>query len=361
MDKFIENEIKRQVSLLEIVKELQKRKARVGGPVDLTKIFRGTESVILKSAGCVIGAKLSGFAGILGREINPSRRLGTEISDYAKLGGVKGIIHSDEDLKKYSISQEEVNRIRAELNMGTDDGFILIAGEGQGAWKSMEHALWRADHAIKGVPKETRGASSGDLCTSKFLRPLPGGSRMYPETDTRPILITKAMIAAAKKAAPDLETEKKGLGSMVKNDALAAQLLLSPRLKIFKLVVQESKVDPELVANVLMQKFTELKRDGIDCDAIGEQKIVELFEAYHKDEITKQAIDPVLRELIKGGRVDAAIAKLGLRRLSGTELKAIISKERGKTKDETLRNIMSKYRLVVDGKELNEAISKAGK
>jgi glutamyl-tRNA(Gln) amidotransferase subunit E len=361
MDKYIENEVNRQQNLIEISKELQKRKAKIGALVELTKIFKGTESNMIGSAECVMGARLSGFAGLLGREINPQRRLGTEISDYAKLGGVKGIIHSDEDLKRYSISQEEINRVRAELDVGADDGFMIIAGTGQNARKSMEHALWRADHAIRGVPKETRGAIPGDLCTSKFLRPLPGGSRMYPETDTRPILVTKSMLAAAKKGSPDLDAERKGLGALVKNESLASQLLLSPRLRLFKLVVQESKADPELVANVLIQKFTELKREGVDCDAIAEGKIVELFDAYHRNMITKQAIDPILRELMKGGRVEAAIEKLKLKRLTGKELKAIIAKEGGKGRDETVRNIMSKYRLVVDGKELNEAVSKAAK
>jgi len=342
MDKFIENEVNRQQNLIEISKELQVRKAKIGAPVDLTKIFKNTKANLVGSAECVVGARLGGFEGVMGREINPQRRLGTEISDYAKLGGVKGIIHSDEDLKKYGFAQEEINVIRSELDVAAGDAFMLIAGTKQSAWKSMEHALWRADHALKGVPRETRGAMPGELCTSKFLRPLAGGSRMYPETDTRPILVTKEMLAAAKKNAPNLDSEKKGIGALVKNEAVAAQLLLSPRLKLFKLVVQESKAEPELVANILIQKFTELKREGVDCDAIAEGKIVSLFDSYHRGEITKQAIDSVLRELMKGGSVEAAIEKLKLKRLTGKELKDIIAKEKGKTKDETLRNVMSK-------------------
>ena len=269
--------------------------------MDLTKAFKGSKANIVGSAECVVGARLGGFAGLLGREINPQRRLGTEISDYAKLGGVKGIIHSDEELEKYGLSEEEIGTVRRELGAAAKDGFMIIAGTKQSAWRSMEHALWRADHALKGVPRETRGANPGELCTSKFLRPLPGGSRMYPETDTRPILVTKEMLALAEGSAPDLEGERKGLGDAVGNEALAAQLLLSPRLKLFKLIIQESGADPEFVANILMQKFTELKREGFDCDAIDEENIVELFEAYHRGEITKQAMDPLLREP-RGGR-----------------------------------------------------------
>jgi glutamyl-tRNA(Gln) amidotransferase subunit E len=358
MDRFIENEINRQQNLIEISKELQKKGAKVGDPVEITKIFRNSKANIVGSAECVLGARLQGFEGILGREINPQRRMGTEISDYAKLGGVKGIIHSDEDLKKYGMSQEEINQVRSELEIGAGDGFVIIAGTEKSAWTAIKPALWRADHAMRGVPKETRGANPGDLCTSKFLRPLPGGSRMYPETDTRPILVTKAMLSAAKKAAPDLEKEKGELGSLVKNESVAAQLLLSPRMKLFKLIVQESRAEPELVANILIQKFTELKREGVDCDAIAESKIVALFDSYHRKEITKQAIDPILRELIKGGSVEAAIAKLKLNRLTGRELREIVSKQKGKSRDEIVRNIMSKYRLVVDGAELNALVSK---
>ncbi len=359
MDKFIENEIRRQQELIAIGRDLEERKAKVGGPVDITKAFGGTKANIVGSAECVLGARLQGFEGLLGREINPQRRLGTEISDYAKLGGVKGIIHSDEDLAKYGMSQEEVDAVRKELGVRAGDGFIIIAGTKESAWRAMEPALWRADHALKGVPKETRGANPGELCTSRFLRPLPGGSRMYPETDTRPILVTRQMLSAAKKAAPDLDTERKGLGSMVKNEAIAAQLLMSPRLKLFKLVVQESGVDPEFAANIIMQKFTELRRDGVDCDAIGENDVVALFDAYHEGKITKQALDPLLRELAEGGKdVGALIKRLKLEKLSIAELKALVDKEKGKSREEITRSIMSKYRLVVDGKELNELFSK---
>lgn len=362
MDKYIENEIKRQQGLIKISLELQGRKAKIGTPVELTKIFKTSRANIVGGAECVVGAKLEGFNGLIGMEINPQRRLGTEISDYAKLGGAKGIIHSDEDLKKYNLSQEEINVVRSELDIGPNDGFIIIAGPRQIARKSMEHALWRADHAMKGVPRETRGAMPGELCTSKFLRPLPGGSRMYPETDTRPILVTKEMLATAKKAAPNLEKERKGLGALVKNEDLIAQLIMSPRLKLFKLIVQESSVDPEFAANIIIQKFTELKRDGIDCDSIAEDEIISLFNAYHGNIITKQALDPLLRELAKGGKnIYALIDRLKLKKLSGAELKQLVAKERGKSREETIRNIMSKYRLVVDGSDLNDVLGKSGR
>ena len=52
------------------------------------------------------------------------------------------------------------------------------------------------------------------------------------------------------------------------------------------------------------------------------------------------------------------IEKLRLKKLSGAELKALISAEKGKSKEEIVRNVMSKYRLVVDGRELNALFPK---
>jgi glutamyl-tRNA(Gln) amidotransferase subunit E len=59
----------------------------------------------IESRSGVFGIRMKNHRGFLGLEIQKGKRYGTELSDYAKLAGVKGIIHSDEDLPKYSISQ----------------------------------------------------------------------------------------------------------------------------------------------------------------------------------------------------------------------------------------------------------------
>ena len=136
---------------------------------------------------------------------------------------------------------------------------------------------------------------------------------------------------------------------------------MSPRLKLFKLVVQESGVDPEFAANIIIQKFTELKRDGIDCDSIAEDEVIALFDAYHNGAITKQALDPLLRELAKGGKdVMALIEKLKLKKLSGSALRNCLEGE-GQEQGGDRKELMSKYRLVVDGLDLNDALGRQSK
>ncbi|HUC39150.1 MAG TPA: Glu-tRNA(Gln) amidotransferase subunit GatE [Candidatus Acidoferrum sp.] len=359
VDKFIDNEVKRQQELLKIKDELKKRKASVGVMKELTKVFKGTKAKVvashLENKGIVVGFKLSGFKGILGREVSTNRRLGTEISDYAKSSGVKGIIHSDENLQGYSLSEQEISGIRKELSLKNDDSFIIIAGPEDAARKAAEFAIERAKYASVGVPLETRGAINDGTYTTRFLRPLPGGSRMYPETDARPIRITKQIIATADSIAPNIEKEEKELTKQLKSANLARQMMLSTRLQTYRMLA-ESVDEPEFIANTLLQKFTELKRAGLNVDSIKEERLAELFERYSKKRITKQAVEEVLKALCKEDMpVEKIVEKNGLKRLSGEALKKLVEQEKKRTKDkgQIIREIMSKHRLNVDGNELN--------
>ncbi|EQD60071.1 aspartyl-tRNA(Asn) amidotransferase, B subunit, partial [mine drainage metagenome] len=165
MDKFIENEVIRQQKLLEISKLLDSRNAGVDSEkTDLTDVFSSTESKMISASitasGSVIGFKLRHFKGVIGMEVNPGRRLGTEISDYAKMAGVKGIIHSDEDMSKYKISASELDAIRDKLGMDKEDAFIIVTGKKEVASKAIGLAIERAKLAISTIPPETRAVDN---------------------------------------------------------------------------------------------------------------------------------------------------------------------------------------------------------
>src|SRR5674476_1141458 len=86
-------EVSRQLNLLKIRDELQARGARVGIPIEVTSLFTRTGSKILKQKR-VWGVLLPGFADLVGKEIQPGRRLGSEFADRAKKKGVAGIFHT---------------------------------------------------------------------------------------------------------------------------------------------------------------------------------------------------------------------------------------------------------------------------
>jgi len=82
---------------------------------DVTDTFADTESGVIRGAldsgGKVTAVPLFGFDGLVGREIQPDRRLGTELSDHAKRHGAGGIFHTDE-LPAYGVTEEEVAALR---------------------------------------------------------------------------------------------------------------------------------------------------------------------------------------------------------------------------------------------------------
>ena len=363
MDKFIENEVLRQQKLLEIKALLLKSKARLGSAMDVTHIFADTSAKVVRDQldkdGTVMAVALHSFKGMLGFEINPDMRLGTEISDYAKMAGVHGIIHSDENMDKYGFTKEEINALKYKLKLAEGDAFILIAGERASVSEAMELASQRASYAMQGIPKETRTVRDSVQCTTRFMRPLPTGSRMYPETDVRPVAITSEMLALSKKMAPDLDKEMERMHALLKNTALEEQLILSPKLPLFREIVATSHAEPDFVAHTLLQKFTELRRQGVAIDTIRKVRLIELFDAYAKGSVTKQAVGELLVALAKQDNPVSKLAEeLSLNKITGSELKALVEHARKElkgapSKDALRERIMARDRLRIDGNELN--------
>src|SRR3989338_3387761 len=131
----VELEVKRQEELLKIKEELNKQKVKLSSLniTDVTSLFTISSANLIKNTlakkGKVLAIKLPGFAGIIGREVQPGRRIGTEFSDRAKIhAGAGGIFHTDE-LPRYGISETEVIAVKEKLGCSKNDAFILVADE----------------------------------------------------------------------------------------------------------------------------------------------------------------------------------------------------------------------------------------
>ncbi|MFB6151759.1 MAG: Glu-tRNA(Gln) amidotransferase subunit GatE, partial [Haloarculaceae archaeon] len=204
IDDIVRNEVRRQVELLEVADELRERDAAVGDPVDVSDVFADTDSGVIEGAlsggGKAMAVRLAGFDGLVGREIQPDRRLGTELADHAGRHGAGGIFHTDE-LPAYGVTEREVEALREAVDAGPEDAVALVADDPETAELAVEAAADRAEAAIEGVPEETRDAN--DDGTTSYLRPLPGAARMYPETDVPPVEPDPAEVTE-----PELLTEK---------------------------------------------------------------------------------------------------------------------------------------------------------
>lgn len=157
---------------------------------DVTHLFHETKSKILLQSlnknGIIYATKVKDFFGIFGIELNPNRRVGSEFADRVKNAtSLKGLFHSDE-LPNYGVTQEEVDILKKELNVSLKDGFLIICGEKE----KVEFAFVTIKDYMEELFIQEKGhvRQPKEDGTSAFLRVMPGSSRMYPETDIKPIV-----------------------------------------------------------------------------------------------------------------------------------------------------------------------------
>ncbi len=360
--RMVQTEVYRQEALLRIRAELEKR---FGGEpkleselVDLTGVFAKTESKLLKTTigngGKIFGLRMENFKGLIGENVSEGRRFGTELSDYAKANvGVGGIIHSDEDLPKYGITEAEKAEVERSLSIGPKDGYVLIADKEEKAERALEVVRGRA--LFPGVPEETRRALPEG--TSAYMRPLPGSARLYPETDVSPVRIKQDLIEGIKKSLPMMPEQRlKRLESMLGNKELAKKLFNSKEELTFELIVSsEEKMDSALVAVTLQDTLVNMRREGVNVDGVTVKHLQDLFIWCSKGLFVKAAVPEILGYMAQnaGSTCVDAVEKLGLKRISGDELRELVEKEGW-----DFAAIMKKYRIRVDSKEVKELIGK---
>ncbi|MBD3210626.1 Glu-tRNA(Gln) amidotransferase subunit GatE [Candidatus Micrarchaeota archaeon] len=351
---YVENEEQRQVELVKILLELRKRKALPVelNPVDVTSVFSKTDARLIRkgvdSGMVAMAQKLAGHKGLLGRQIQKGRRYGTELSDYAKLAGVKGIIHGDEDLSKYKISEAEEKGLGKKLDLGGDDVFVMVVAPAEQATKALEHAVRRA--SMDFVPEETRKARPDG--TSSFMRPLPGRARLYPETDVPPIPVDRDLLASVE-SYESPEEKRKRLSKML-NPEMAERMMRSRNIHLFEKLVEKG-ADPMLAATTLEDTVVSLRREGIKFKDL-EGALLELFREYNKGKFVKAAIPEILRAVAKGASVDSVLRVYRLQKVSGRDLGKLVEEE-----GYDMKKVMQKHRLQVDPAEVAEIIKKKPK
>ena len=324
IDEIVRLEVGRQSELVDIAEELQARDASVGETQDVTAVFEDTDSGVIGGAlgdgGTVTAVPLFGFDGLVGREIQPDRRLGTEFSDHAKRNGAGGIFHTDE-LPAYGVTDDEVAALRDAVDAGDEDAVAIVAADAETADLAIEAAAERAETAIEGVPEETRDAT--DEGTTRYLRPLPGAARMYPETDVPPVEPDPSEIDE-----PELLTEKveRYQDELGLDSGLAEQVAYGRRMPLFEEAV-DNGIDPTFAASVLESTVTELRRDDVAVENIADAHFLAVFDLVADDELAKEGVNDVLTVLADQPDLSAeeAVEEAGLGGVDDEEVREIIA------------------------------------
>jgi len=377
ISKVVKLEVQRQLNLLRIRDELQRRNVTESMIkeefVDVTPIFSKTKCRILRKAikedKRVMALKLPGFSGLLGIELVPGVRLGTEMADRARFWGrVGGILHTDE-LPSYGVTDDEIKRLKEALKAGPQDAVVIVVGDKESCIDALRAVVERAKEALRGVPEETRAARPDG--TTRYMRPRPGAARMYPETDVPPIPITSEHIRRLKENLPEMPEQK--IKRLIReygiNEKLARQLQDSDYTEIFEKAVNETGVSPTLVAATLTETFKALKREGVNIEKLQDDKIIEIFKLVDSGKTSKEALPEIAKWLSKHEDASPieAVEALGLGMLSEEELRGIILETLSQNEDLIgkmgekafgilMGQIMKKHRGRVDARKVSQLL-----
>lgn len=339
MPTMVENEVQRQVTLIEISKELQKRGAEVETEIyDVTEDFANTESKIVKGIlekpdSCVLAIRLRHFDELIGKEIQPGKRLGTEFSEHGKKMGVTGLFHTDE-LPAYGITQEEVDHLKDKLELGDDDSFILVAGKTEKANNALHEIIKRAKQSIEGVPEETRRAQ--DDGNTEYLRPLPTASRMYVETDIPTEIIEPERVKKIASDLPELPYVKQERIQKEYNlsEDLAGQLVQHNNADLFEEIKKELPgMDSVKIASDIAYTIKDLKRDHYDIEKLTKDVLVEIFKLVDDDIISAAETEVILKDACNDIKPIDSVKNNNLEKLSDDVIESAIKEIIEENKD----------------------------
>ena len=378
LEKIIGYEAKRQHGLILIAEKLKKLSITITEEdvLDVTEIFKDCDSKIiqkaLKSNAKIKAIRIRNFSGIFGFEPYPEIRLGKEIGQLVRFFGIGGVFHSDE-LPNYGINDFYVDKVRKHLELADQDGFLIIAGEDSKLDYAINSIVKRIQDAANGVPAETRAATQDG--ETVFLRPRPGASRMYPETDIPSISVMPEEVKLARDTANATKSWDESITEIQKNHGLNSQLseqiFDSEYMEMFEKICKNKKNSPNFVASILCSSITNLERKGLDAMLLKPEHIIESFGLLASGKIPKESLEIIFESIMSGKSENVSIAmqSTDVSSMDEGELNGILDKiiqnnmdlvkERGEHAVVTLMGIaMKEVRGKASGKMVNDLLRK---
>ena len=335
LEKIVEFEAKRQHGLVKIAEKIKdvgfEDISKDKDVFEITELWKECKSKIIKKAlkdnFRIKAIRIKNFSGIFGFTPYEGIRLGKEIGQLVKFFGIGGVFHSDE-LPNYGIEERDISIVKNLLQTKEKDAFLIVAIPLNKINFVIDSIINRIREAKIGVPAETRLATS--IGETLYLRPRPGASRMYPETDIPPIILTQQELDYANNNIPKSWDESiKELKSKYNlNRQLAEQIFDSVYIELFEKIIQRVKVNPSFVASILCSTITNLERNGLDAKLLSNNEILKSFDLLESGKIAKESIEMIYENMMAGksNSVEAAIKNASIETINQEKLEQILEK-----------------------------------
>jgi len=298
----VHNEAFRQVSLLEIKKELSSRSITHSSfrrnSFDITDELPSTDyepaAAALAKGFRIRSVVLEGYEGLLSTVTQPGRTFAGEISDRVRvvacLDDLPNLVHDGEE--GYSLSKGEWNAIRDRSDAGQGDAVVVVWGSEDDIETAVSEIALRAEEAIDGVCSETRQSFPDG--TNGFERILPGPNRMYPDTDLPPIAISTDMINRIESILPERPWERvqRYAGEGVSLHS-AHQMSLSSRRFAFDEALNKGLYPPRVLMHFFLSTINHLKKNSSEKD-ISDERIIDALSAASRRDLPVEAAAYIL-------------------------------------------------------------------
>ena len=332
LEKIIEYEAKRQYGMKlisEKINSLGTYNIDKNDVFTISSILQNCNSKIIKKSlenkNEIKAIRVKKFSGVFGFEPFSGIRLGKEIGELVRFFGIGGVFHSDE-LPNYGIENEDIQKVRKYLELEQYDAFLIIAGKEPTLGFAINSIINRIKNAKNGPLAETRAATPTN--ETIFLRPRPGASRMYPETDIPTIKVSNNELGNAISMIPKSweETILQIQNKYKINEQLSAQIFDSEYFELFEKICKNDKASPNFVASVLCSTITNLQRNDFDASLLKDNEIFDTFNLLNDNKISKESIEIIFKQIMSGKAVSVseAIQNASIKSLTEEELNKIL-------------------------------------
>ncbi|NUN11583.1 hypothetical protein HUU53_02965 [Candidatus Micrarchaeota archaeon] len=286
-------------------------------------------------------------------------RLGVPLIEIATAPEIRDGEHAKETaeligklLRDSGLVQRGLGTIRQDLNVSTGGERVELKGV-----QDLDLLPKIIDEEVSRQKKE--GVKKGgetrmiEEVKSKYMRPLPGSARMYPETDVLPLVMNSELLEKNKTKIVSSQEKISLLLAQGVSKQLAEKLASSKEYALFEYLI-DSKADAQTIAATILETLVSLRREKIEVEKISSQQLFDLFSLYATKKIVKTALIEVLKDLPSGKTPEEVIKEKNLRKFLPGEVRKLITLYPDKKK--AFGEIMRTHRLNVDPVEVQELL-----